>query len=357
MTHRRLLFTVLVLLVILPQSLTPCTTFCFREAGGWIYGRNFDWHTGHCLIMVNKRGVSKIADSPVGHNPAKWVSKYGSVTFNQYGREFPLGGMNEAGLVIECMWLRPAQYPAADARAELSELQWIQYQLDNCATVAEVIDGDETVRIAADGPAPLHFLVCDAEGEAAAVEFLEGKMVVHTGKDLPVTALTNSTYDQSIGLYREVDEKKRIEVLDTANYSLKRFVWAGQGVRRRGARAVGSPVDHAFKILEKVAVRRTVFRIVYDVKNRRIYFRTRENSGIRFFAVDRFDFSCRTPVKILDIAGAGEGDVTGLFSNYSLKANEDLIRRSFSETGFLRSVPESQRRARAQYPDTLPCDR
>jgi penicillin V acylase-like amidase (Ntn superfamily) len=27
------------------------------------------------------------------------------VTFNQYGRNFPSGGMNEAGLVIELMWL------------------------------------------------------------------------------------------------------------------------------------------------------------------------------------------------------------------------------------------------------------
>ena len=33
--------------------------------------------------------------------PASWVSKYGSVTFNQYGRELPTGGMNEAGLVVE----------------------------------------------------------------------------------------------------------------------------------------------------------------------------------------------------------------------------------------------------------------
>jgi choloylglycine hydrolase len=28
-----------------------------------------------------------------------WISKYGSITFNQYGREFPTGGMNEKGLV------------------------------------------------------------------------------------------------------------------------------------------------------------------------------------------------------------------------------------------------------------------
>jgi choloylglycine hydrolase len=26
-----------------------------------------------------------------------WTSRYGSITFNQYGREFPSGGINEKG--------------------------------------------------------------------------------------------------------------------------------------------------------------------------------------------------------------------------------------------------------------------
>lgn len=29
-----------------------------------------------------------------------WTSRYASVTFNQWGREFPMDGMNEAGLVV-----------------------------------------------------------------------------------------------------------------------------------------------------------------------------------------------------------------------------------------------------------------
>jgi len=60
--------------------------------------------------------------------PAKWVSAYGSVTFNQFGRELPLGRMNEAGLVIEIMWLTQTEYPHSDRRPALRELQWAQYQ-------------------------------------------------------------------------------------------------------------------------------------------------------------------------------------------------------------------------------------
>ncbi|KPJ72829.1 hypothetical protein AMJ52_04980, partial [candidate division TA06 bacterium DG_78] len=121
---------------LIPDNSHACTTFCFEHKGEWIYGRNYDWTIERCLIVVNKRGAAKTAWTQ--DNPAQWVSKYGSVTFNQYGREFPLGGMNEAGLVIECMWLEHTEYPHIDARKGLSDLQWIQYQLDNFATVDEV---------------------------------------------------------------------------------------------------------------------------------------------------------------------------------------------------------------------------
>jgi choloylglycine hydrolase len=38
-----------------------------------------------------------------GEKPLTWVATYGSVSFNQNGRELPCGGINEAGLVIEQM--------------------------------------------------------------------------------------------------------------------------------------------------------------------------------------------------------------------------------------------------------------
>jgi choloylglycine hydrolase len=257
------------------------------------------------------------------------------------------------------MWLRPTQYPAPDARPQLSELQWIQYQLDNFSTVKDVIASDKTVRIDVVNSSPLHFLVCDRKGEAAAVEFLDGKMVVHTGKNLPSTALTNSTYHQSEGLLRQLEGEKKgreqSDAFNAANYSLKRFIWAGEGARSWNPKKNISPVDYAFKVLEKVTVTRTMFSIVYDVKNRLIYFRTKSNPGIRFFSFAKFDFSCKTPAKILDMAGSREGDVTAFFKDYTFDANYDLIQKSFSGTSFLMGVPEEVRRARAKYPQTLPC--
>ncbi len=329
------------------QPLYTCTTFCFRHQGAWVFGRNYDWNTGHCLIMVNKRGVSKQAFGI--KNPARWVSRYGSITFNQYGREFPLGGMNEAGLVVECMWLQGSRYPAPDPRPSLTELQWIQYQLDNFSRVKEVIHSDTSIRIDAETSVPLHFLVCDVAGHAAAIEFLQGKMVVHTGPTLPAAALANSTYAHSRQALEEVQKNPSLPIRGN---SQRRFIWAARGIDSWNKETSASPVDYAFGILEKVAVRRTMFRIVYDVKNRGIYFRAKSNRAVRFVDFNRFDFRCRTPVKVLDISSGKGGDAGPLFSDYTFEANYELMRKTWRETDFLKNRPESQLKQAAQYPQT-----
>ena len=127
----------------------PCTTFVLEGGGKIYFGRNLDWDWESGMVVVNPRGVQKTALVMPGHAPAKWKSKYGSVTFNQFGDEVPFGGMNEAGLVVDNMWLDETQYPTADSRPEINMLQWVQYQLDTCRTVAEVLANDSKIRLAA----------------------------------------------------------------------------------------------------------------------------------------------------------------------------------------------------------------
>lgn len=349
----RLLTVVVVVVFFFPAEGRPCTTFCFQHDGQWIFGRNYDWMVEHGMIVVNKRNVAKAAF--VDNSPLRWISRYGSVTFNQYGRELPLGGMNEAGLVIECMWLSQTEYPHVDSRDEITELQWIQYQLDVAATVEEVIASDSTVRIRVEQSQPLHFLVCDRNGGCAAIEFLGGRMVVHSGNDLPATSLTNSTYEYSKGILEAFDGDEASRMFNVADYSLKRFIWAARGAGAWNPKTSGPPVEYAFGILEKVSVESTVWRIVYDVANGRVYFRTRSNGNIRFFEFGEFDFSCGSPVEILDMSLEGEGDVTGNFIDYTFEANIDLIHRTFAETDFLKNIPEEAMQSLARYPDSLPC--
>jgi penicillin V acylase-like amidase (Ntn superfamily) len=86
-------------------------------------------------------------NSEVGR-PAVWTSKFGSVTFNQYGREMPFGGMNEAGLVIGTMGLfKKNKFPTPDSRPSIFVQHSLQYQLDNHDSVDEVVHSESQLRI------------------------------------------------------------------------------------------------------------------------------------------------------------------------------------------------------------------
>ncbi len=172
----------------------PCTTFVLKTKNGLFFGRNLDWVSDLGLVIINQRNLTKESFVFPPEKPISWTSKYGSVTFNQFGKEFPFGGINEKGLVIEIM-VSMAEYPEVDERPVVNELQWIQYQLDNCATVEEVIQTDALLRIGQTHEI-LHYLICDSTGNTAVIEFIRGKMVVYKGNDLPVPVLENEEYSE-----------------------------------------------------------------------------------------------------------------------------------------------------------------
>ena len=89
----------------------PCSSFFLKNGEKMIFGKNYDWHLEFGYLMINKRNVTKTAmqAGTTTDSPATCTSRYGSVTFNQYGREFPMGGVNEAGLAIEVMMLHETE--------------------------------------------------------------------------------------------------------------------------------------------------------------------------------------------------------------------------------------------------------
>jgi len=137
-----------------------CTTFAVKDASNknfiW-FGRNYDRDMRDTLVMVNPKNVNKRALTTVG-NPAEWNSTFGSVTFNQYGRDFPLGGMNEKGLVVEVMIL-PHQNKNYIKGDSVSAAQWVQYQLDTAENMKEVIANANSLSHVDSWNTPLHYLV------------------------------------------------------------------------------------------------------------------------------------------------------------------------------------------------------
>jgi penicillin V acylase-like amidase (Ntn superfamily) len=326
-----------------------CTTFCLKNKGEVLFGKNYDWNIGDGLIFVNKRGVAKVGEAD--KNAAKWVSKYGSVTFNQYGRENPSGGMNEMGLVIELMWLDDTQYPRMEGKQTVDVLEWIQYQLDTAATTAELIRNVDDLQI--ESHAKLHYLVNDKNGNTATIEFIAGKFVPHTGAALPVPTLTNDTYEQSLEYAKNTEAAKAQGV-----GSLQRFARAAEKTKEfdKKPKSEKEAVDYAFSILSNVAQPNfTQWSIVYDQKRGRIYFRSLQSPDIKTIDTKAFDLACGSSVKIFDVNAKGSADVTSLFTDYTHAANRDLIERSFNGTEFLKGVAAGVKDQMASYPEGFKC--
>lgn len=258
-----------------------------------LFGKNYDWMTGTGAINTNLRGLAKSSLPLDGGKTVSWVSKYGSTTFNQYGKEFPNGGMNEKGLVVELMWLSESEYPSKDDRPGINVLQWIQYQLDNSATVDEVLATDKFIRIVSTCT-PQHYLIADGKGEVATVEFLKGKMVVHKDTDLPFPVLTNNTYDAC---------KKAIGKA-VVNNSLERFTNACSMVQQYQKVNLKKPaIEYSFEVLDKVSQPDfTKWSIVYDITNKRILFKTSDNKSVRSFSTSSFNYQCNSTPMIYDLA-------------------------------------------------------
>jgi penicillin V acylase-like amidase (Ntn superfamily) len=317
-----------------------CTTVCILDKQQAVVAYNYDFYPPEGLILVNKRETRKV--SSLRTQGAGWAATYGSVTFNQFGRDNPMTGINEKGLMVSQMWLDETKYPPADTRPAIGILEWIQYNLDRHASVAEVLANAETVRPTS--RVTIHYLVADATGEAAALEFIDGKLVVHRGAAMPVRALANSTYVDSVAAFEKAKNKGE---MPTSASSLDRFV--------RAAMLAGDgnedPIARGFEILAAVAQTDfTRWSIVYSLSAGEVYFRTEGNRAIRRFALAGFDFSCGTPVKMLDVTAGGAGDVGAAFVDYSMAANRALIESGFTKTPFLRDVPAAARDALAAHP-------
>ncbi len=347
--------TVLLALLI-ASAARPCTTFTLKDKkGNIVFGRNFDFPAGMGHVEINKRNLVKTAFIAPPEIPVTWVSKYGSITFNQNGREFPYGGMNEAGLVIEQMWLTEASYPPMDDRYGLTELQWIQYQLDNAATVQEVIESDNRVRVSFTSVATLHFLIADKTGDVAAIEYLDGKMVVHRGKGLPYPALANCTYDVSLDYKQNKDAHTEKAFSPWTENSSGRFATAARMIEDYPGQESGI-IDYAFDILDAVAQENsTQWSIVYDITNQSIAWKTYVNGDVRNLRLDSFDFSCDAPNLYIGIDE--RYSTIGDFREFSYEANRDLIESVCNAVDFLKnSVPPEAREGIAHYPESISCD-
>lgn len=280
-------------------------------------------------IILVPRGYSRTGTTPDGKPGKRWSAKYATLGANALGMPIILDGLNERGLSIGLFYFpTSAKYqPYAPGDADRTVAPWElgSYILENFATVDEVranvpnIIVPDVVLEAWKFVPPVHYVVHDAAGKSIAIEYTQGKLNIY---DNPLGVMTNSpTFDWQMTNLRNYVNLSLTDVAPVQVGSVKLLPF-GQGTGMLGlpgdftppsrfVRAVAfsqsvlpsqtgyEAVMEAFHILNdfdipkgatrgrekdehgNVIAEYTIWTSASDLKAKRFYFRSYENSQIR----------------------------------------------------------------------------
>lgn len=296
----------------------PCTRALYvGDDNLVITGRTMDWFEEMGTnLWVFPRGMER--NGGVGPKSIKWTSKYGSLIASVY--DIAIGeGVNEKGLAVNLLYLGKSDYGNTADRPQMSVGAYPQFILDNFATVAEAVAGlrGDDIQIIAPPvkglPSTVHFALSDQRGDSAILEFIEGKLVIHHGKQYKV--MTNEPpFDEQLTLNTYWKAVGGSAMLPGTNRPEDRFVRASYFLdtmpeisdSRRGVSAVMSimrnvSVPREYKDPVKPNLASTIWRSAIDHKNLVYYYEPTSSPYIFWVSLKKLDFEKGAPVKKLEL--------------------------------------------------------
>lgn len=298
-----------------------CTRAVYLGPDGMVVtGRTMDWREDiPTNLYVFPRGMERSGYDE--GNTLHWTSKYGSLVASGYD----IGvseGINEKGLLVNLLYLTESVYERPDDdRPVMGMSIWTQYVLDNFATVAEAVAALRQDLFRIDAPAmptgaasTMHMAMSDPSGNSAILEYLDGNLVIHEGRQYQV--MTNSpSYDRQMAVNEYWKEIGGMVMLPGTNRSSDRFVRASFYINALPQTAdAREAVAGVFSVMRNVSVplgistpdkpnnASTRWRSVTDQKNKVYYYESTMSPSIFWVDLNKFDFSPGAPVKKLNLS-------------------------------------------------------
>jgi erythromycin esterase-like protein len=259
-------FGLLVLLLGICSDSQACTSFALKSQDGLYMGKNLDWGIGSGYFFINERGEGRTL---LGEADLCWRSRYRSLTFNQLGKDFPLGGMNEKGLVVEELNMPATTWDPDPAKTPVNEFQLVQYLLDNCASV-------EGVKLALDRLQlkplfqTLHYFIADRQGNMLVAECNGREFIYHDPVQSGIPVLSNNPYQESLRYLKNFQGFGGDMPIRHRQGSNERFVSVAAML---ASYAHQSPLEYAFQMLDTVKQTDTRWSLVYDLHRLEVHFR------------------------------------------------------------------------------------
>lgn len=318
-----------------------CTFLHYKNGNIHLIGKNYDVPSPcYGLVFWNPAGIEKIALIKPPEEPVKWTSKYGNITFNQVGRDFPASGMNEKGLVVEQTTLWNTIFPDRDNRKAIKELQLIQYLLDVCQSTKEVLEYIENVRVSQE-MAKLQYIISDSSGYICLVEFIVGEMKVYSNNNFAYKTITNDMIETSVDYLKTHIGFGGMKPIQYSKYSMDRYVVTVDALQKS---LISGIIPNAFELLDASKYEDTQWQIVYDINALSIKWRTTSNYSIKELYLSEFVNNKECIIIELNTAEKYK---------YTKSSNLILINRFFKESIYYngKTVNDKEIDILASYPE------
>jgi hypothetical protein len=241
-----------------------CSLFAaFADPGRALYGRNFDWEYSPALLLFTHPpdGYDSVAMVDIAylgfgsHAPPDLITmpltERASLVFAPY---MPFDGMNEHGLAIGIAAVPSSAMPDDPAHTTLGSLEIVREVLDHARTVDEALAIFEQHNIDFTGGPPLHYLIADAGGHSALIEYLAGELVIQRNQ---------TAWDMATNFIRaSVPETQQPE----------NRCWRYRAISRYLADRAGRLTPNmALALLDQVAQNSTQWSVVYHMATGDVY--------------------------------------------------------------------------------------
>jgi len=162
-----------------------CSCFALRTRdGGVLVGRNFDWLEHPALLLFTAptkafASVSMVDISYLGFDRGAPSEK--NMRPLLQAPFLPFDGLNERGLAVTMMAVPHSEGGGDPKKVTIDSLAAIRLMLDCADTVDKAVELLGGYNVDFGGGPPIHYLVADASGNSAVIEFLNDKMRVMRG--------------------------------------------------------------------------------------------------------------------------------------------------------------------------------
>jgi choloylglycine hydrolase len=335
--HLAILATAALVAVLHPDAAACSRILWNNNQLAVVAGRSMDWPESTLPIltvlpagMVRDGGLAG-SERVVKENAAKWTSKYGSIATTIYGIG-TADGVNEKGLAGHMLYLKATDFgPRDPAKPAVQAGLWLQYLLDQAADVKEalaLLDQVQIVMVSTHGHnANVHLAIEDASGDSAIIEYINGKQVVHHGKQYRL--MTNDpSYDEQLALLAKQDFSK-----PSSDMPLPGNVKATDRFQRAAyyASMLPEPKTEREAIASILAITRNVsvpfgapykgfgiynteYRTAINLTARRYFFELTTSPNVLWVDLAKFNLSAGAPVMTLNPDNLSlSGDVTERF--------------------------------------------